>query len=291
VTGALLVVTGVSLFLVGVQMAGNAARITPSSVVFGSVGLVLVAAFVWWEKRAEEPIVPLRLFRDRVFTVSNMIGFITGTIMFGALIFIPLYLQAVRHVTPTVSGLRMLPMLAGMLITSIGSGRLVSRFGRYKIFVNVGTAVLALGMFLMTHVSTATTAWELAGMMFLVGAGMGLFMQTLVIAVQNSVPYRDMGAGTATITFFRTLGGAIGAAVLGAVLVLEEHRALPRFLAEYHDPAVAAAHAFVYGMDRAFLYAVPVAVLSFVLSFFLRDVGLKETIGPGRDSMAESMMG
>jgi MFS family permease len=211
--------------------------------------------------------------------------------MFGSLIFIPLYLQAVRHVTPTVSGLRMLPMLAGVLLTSITSGRLVSRIGRFKIFVNVGTALLTIGMYLMTTITVTTSAWTLAWMMFLVGAGLGLFMQTLVLAVQNSVPYTDMGAGTATVTFFRTLGGAIGAAVLGAVLVLQERRSLPHFLAIYHDPAVAAGHAFVYGMDQAFAYGVPVAAVAFGLSFLLRDVHLKDSVGPDRESMAESIMG
>jgi EmrB/QacA subfamily drug resistance transporter len=290
-TGSVLIVSGVSLFLVGVQIAGNAARITSTSLGFAVSGLVLVAMFVWWETRAEEPIIPLRLFRDRVFTVANVLSFITGTIMFGSLIFIPLYLQAVRHVTPTVSGLRMLPMLAGVLLTSITSGRLVSRIGRFKIFVNVGTALLTIGMYLMTTITVTTSAWTLAWMMFLVGAGLGLFMQTLVLAVQNAVPYTDMGAGTATVTFFRTLGGAIGAAVLGAVLVLQERRSLPHFLAIYHDPAVAAGHAFVYGMDQAFAYGVPVAAVAFGLSFLLRDVRLKDSVGPDRDSMAESIAG
>jgi EmrB/QacA subfamily drug resistance transporter len=291
IAGSVLIVTGVSLFLVGVQLAGSAAKLTTASVVYSVCGLVLIGAFVWWERRAKEAIIPLHLFHDQTFTVANILGFITGTVMFGALIFIPLYLQAVRHVSPTVSGLRMLPMLAGILLTSIGSGRLVSKIGRFKIFVNVGTAVLTIGLAWMTTISITTTTTTLATMMFVVGAGLGLFMQTLVLAVQNSVTAKDMGAGTATITFFRTLGGAIGAAVLGAILVLEERRSLPHYLAIYHDPAVAAARAFVHGLDQAFLYAVPVSALAFVLSFLLRDGGLKETLGARDSSMAESMMG
>ena len=178
--------------------------------------------------------------------MANILGFITGTVMFGALIFIPLYLQAIRHVSPTISGLRMLPMLAGLLITSIASGRLVSKIGKFKIFVNVGTAVLTVGLAWMSTISTTTSATTLAVMMFVVGAGLGLFMQTLVLAVQNAVSAKDMGAGTATITFFRTLGGAIGAAVLGAILVLEEQRSLAHYLALYHDPAEAAARTRLY---------------------------------------------
>jgi EmrB/QacA subfamily drug resistance transporter len=288
--GSVLIVSGVSLFLVGVQLAGNAAKVTTLSLVYALSGVVLVVAFALWERRAKEPIIPLRLFHDRVFTVANILAFITGTVMFGALIFIPLYLQAVRHVSPTVSGLRMLPMLAGVLLTSITSGRMVSKYGRYKIFVIVGTAVLTLGMLWMTTISLTTTVWTLAAMMFTVGAGLGLFMQTLVLAVQNSVPFEDMGSGTATVTFFRTLGGAIGAAVLGAVLLMVERRALPHYLAVYHDPALAAAHAFVHGLDMAFTWAVPVGFVSFGLSFLLREVNLRETVGGG-ESMSESMMG
>ena len=291
IAGSLLIVSGVSLFLVGVQLAGSAAKITPASLAYGLSGLTLVGAFVLWERRAPEPIVPLFLFRDRVFTVANILGFITGTVMFGALIFIPLFLQTVQGVSPTASGLRMLPMLAGVLLTSITVGRIVSRIGRYRIFVIVGTAVLAVGLALMTTISVTTGVWELAGMMFVVGAGLGMFMQTLVLAVQNSVPPQHMGAGTATITFFRTLGGAIGAAVLGAVLILKEGQAYPRYLAEYHDPLVAHAHAFVYGMDQAFIYGLPVAVLAFVLSFFMRDTELATTVPGEEGAVAEAMMG
>ncbi len=213
------VVLGVSLFLVGVQLAGSAAQITTTAAAYGIAGLVLIAVFIYWETRVPEPIIPLFLFRNRVFTVANLLGFITGGVMFGALIFLPLYFQTVRGLSPTASGLRLLPMLAGMLLMSITTGRLVSRFGRYKMFVVAGTAVLATALGLMSMITLTTGAWVIAGMLFLVGVGLGLFMQTLILAVQNALPREYMGTGTATVTFFRTLGGAIGSAVLGAVLV------------------------------------------------------------------------
>ena len=179
-------------------------------------------------------------------------------------------------------------MLAGVLLTSITSGRLVSRLGRYKVFVVAGTAILAGGMALMTMITVGTSGWALSGMLFLVGLGLGLFMQILILAVQNSVPRQFMGVGTASVTFFRTLGGAVGAAVLGAVLILNERSSLPRYTHRYGPGASAAHHAFVYGMDRAFIYALPVAVLAFLLSFLMRDVRLRG--GSDADAGAPSML-
>jgi predicted MFS family arabinose efflux permease len=276
VAGSALVVGGVSLLLIGVQTAGSAARITSSAWAWAIPGVVMLVAFVWWETRAQEPIVPMHLFRNPVFAVANILSFVTSSVMFGALIFIPLYLQSVRGVSPTVSGLRLLPMLAGVLLTSISAGRLVSAFGRYKMFVVSGTAILSAGLGLMTTITPGTGAWPLAGMMFVVGAGLGLFMQILVLVVQNTVPPQHMGVGTATVTFFRTLGGAVGSAVLGAILLLNERSSLPHYEQVYGAGSrLATAHAFTHGMDRAYLYALPPAVLSFLLSFLLREVRLR----------------
>lgn len=274
VLGALLIVTGVSLFLVGVQNAGSAAKLTASSVTFGVVGLVLVAVFVWWEARAAEPIVPLHLFRIRVFTVTNVLGFITGMVMFGALLFLPLYFQTVRRISPTFSGLRLLPMLVGMLSMSILSGRLISRRGHYKWFVVAGTAILAGGIGMMTAIKVTTSEWIIALMLLIIGLGLGLFMQVLVLVVQNAVPREHLGAGTAAVTFFRTLGGAIGAAVLGAVLVLQEKTHAAHYNHLYGTTA-GPLQSFTHAMDVAFLYAVPVAVLAFLLSFTLQEVKLR----------------
>jgi EmrB/QacA subfamily drug resistance transporter len=274
ITGSVLVVSGVSLFLVGVQIAGGAAKLTPTAYAYAIAGLMLIVGFVWWEKRAPEPIIPLFLFNNRVFVVTNILGFITGTVMFGALIFLPLYFQTVRHLTPTQSGFRLLPMLAGMLLSSISSGRIISRIGRYKGFVIAGTTLLAVALALMTHISISTGVWTISGMLFLIGAGMGCFMQTLVLAVQNALPSRYMGVGTASVTFFRTLGGAMGAAVLGAVLILIEKHDGPHYVALY-GPVRGAAESFTHAMDVAFLFALPLAVVSIALSFMLPEVRLR----------------
>jgi len=277
IAGSVLVVMGVSLFLVGVQVAGGAARITTAAYAYAIPGLILIVAFVWWERRAPEPIIPLKLFGNRVFTVANILAFITGTVMFGALIFLPLYFQTVRHVSPTSSGLRLLPMLAGMLLCSISSGRLVSKLGRYKVFINVGTAILAVAIATMTAITVGTTTLAISGMLFLVGMGLGLFMQTLIMAVQNAIPREFMGVGTASVTFFRTLGGAVGSAVLGAILILQERSTGAHYVAAY-GPKVGPLEAFTHGMDRAFLFALPLAVLAFALSFLLREVRLQGSI-------------
>ncbi len=280
VVGSILIVAGVSLLLIGVQVAGAAARVTTTAWAFLVPGMVLLVVFVWWERRAPEPIIPLHLFRNRVFAVSNVLGFISGTVMFGALLFVPEYFQVVRGLSPTESGFRMLPMLAGVLLTSISSGRAVSRLGRYKVFVVAGTGILAVGVALMSTVSVTSGAWAISGRLFVIGLGMGLFMQILTIAVQNSLERRHMGVGTASVTFFRTLGGAVGAAVLGAVLILNQKESLPHYVRQYGPGPEALHHSFVYGMDKAFIYAVPAAVLAFALSFLMREVRLRTSNAP-----------
>jgi MFS family permease len=202
-------------------------------------------------------------------------------VMFGALIFLPQYFQRVRGITPTLAGLRLLPMLAGMLLLSITCGRLISKYGRYKFFVIGGTFLLAVALAWMTTIGIATNGWIIAAMLFLVGAGLGMFMQTLIIAVQNAIPWEYMGTGTAAVTFFRTLGGAIGAAVLGAILVEQEKTTAAHYIHIY-GPTIGPLQAFTHGMDKALLFAVPVAVLAFLLSFLLREVRLRTATGdPG----------
>jgi EmrB/QacA subfamily drug resistance transporter len=279
VLGAILIVLGVSLFLVAVQDAGTAARITTQSWTYGAIGLLLIVVFIWWEGRAEEPIIPLHLFKNRVFTVANILGFITGLVMFGALIFLPQYFQRIRGISPTVAGWRMLPMLAGVLLTSITAGRLISRLGRYKVFVVAGTAILTLGLAWMSTITITSSGWLISAMLFVIGAGLGMFMQTLIVAVQNAIPYENMGTGTAAVTFFRTLGGAIGAAVLGAVLIEQERTHAAHYLYLY-GPTVGPMQSFTHAMDTAFLLTVPLAALSFGLSFFLREVRLRTGPAP-----------
>jgi EmrB/QacA subfamily drug resistance transporter len=285
VGGALLAVGGVALLLVAAQSIGQYAKLTSLAEIAGPIGLILIVAFVWWETRVSEPILPLRLFRNNVFAVASALSLITGAVMFGAILFLPEYLQIVRGVSPTLSGLRLLALLVGLLFTSIGSGRLISKWGRYKGFIVAGTALTSVGIYLMSLITVSTGALALYAMMFLVGAGLGLFMQTLVLATQNSIARQDMGVGTSAITFFRTLGGAIGAAVLGAV-VLDQEKVLGRADTARYGKVAGAAHAFTTGMDHAFMFSVPVAIVAFGLSFLLKEIKLQTSAGPAPASPA-----
>ncbi len=159
----------------------------------GFVGVVLIVAFVIAERRAAEPVLPLHLFSNRVFWVSCAVGFVVGFAMFGAITFLPLFLQIVQGVTPTLSGLRILPMMAGLLITSIGSGLLISQFGRYKMFPILGTAIMTVGLLLLSRMGASTGTVLSSLYMFVLGVGLGSVLQVLVIAVQNAVDSRIWG--------------------------------------------------------------------------------------------------
>jgi len=288
--GSVLSVLGVALVLVAVQDVGEYARMTPLAWALGPVGLVLIGLFVWWETRVAEPVLPMRLFRNKVFAVSSTLSLITGAVMFGAIIFLPEYLQVVRGVSPTMSGLRLLSLLVGLLFTSITSGLLISRWGKYKAFVVAGTALTSGGIYLMSLITVTSGSLTLDAMMLVVGAGLGLFMQTLVLATQNSISMADMGVGTSAITFFRTMGGAIGAAVLGAVVLDQEKVLSPRDIARF-GKVLGPGHAFTTAMDKAFLWSVPVAVLAFALSFLLKEVRLRTSGGGDASAVLDELSG
>jgi EmrB/QacA subfamily drug resistance transporter len=264
------------------------------------IGAVILAA-AWWitAGRAAEPVLPRRLFRDPVFSVSAGISFAAGFAMFGALSFLPIYLQVVRGVSPTVSGVHLLPMVLGLLLTSVASGQLIARLGRYKVYPIIGTAAVTVAMFLLSRL-TETTSWVIVDLyFFILGFGLGLILQVLVIAVQNSADYADLGTATSSVTFFRTIGGSFGVAIFGSVFVnrltaelrtgLHGHtlppgfspaaaQANPRALGSL--PAVLRAdvlHAYTLSLNTVFLAAVPVAAAAFVLTWFLREVPLRAT--------------
>src|SRR5262249_1012246 len=184
VLGAALLSGGVAALIIVTTWGGNEYAWGSTTIVgLGAVGVVLLAAFVWWESRASEPILPLSLFRWGVFSVANALGFTIGMAMFGAIIFIPLYLQLVYGASPTSSGLRLLPLMAGLLVAAILSGRAISRIGRYKIFPIAGTAILVVGMFLLSRLGVSTAPWLASVYMLVVGIGIGLVMQVLVLVV------------------------------------------------------------------------------------------------------------
>ena len=264
----------------------------------GAVSVVLLALFCLVETRAAEPIIPLGLFKNRTFSAASGVGFTIGFTMFGAIIYLPLYLQIVHGASPTVSGLELLPVIGGMLITFILSGQLVSRTGRYKIFPIIGSAVLGIGLLFLTHLGPTTSFGFAALGMFIVGLGIGLVMQVIVVAVQNSVPHSQLGTATATATFFRTIGGAFGVAVLGAVfsarLLANLTRGTSAAVAKQISSAVADSNpaklrglpthekllvigSFSHALQDVFIVAVPFAVLAFVLSWLMKEVPLRSS--------------
>jgi EmrB/QacA subfamily drug resistance transporter len=189
------------------------------STVLAVTSLLCLVAFVVWERRmGEEAILPQRMFRNRVFVLTTATSLLVGAAMFGGFVVLPLYLQIVRGATPTAAGLQLIPLMVGILITSGVVGRVMMRTGRYKVFPVVGTAVLFVAMLLFTQLGVDTPLWQVMLSMVVLGAGLGLCMQTLVIAVQNALPPRDMGVATSSVTFFRSMGGTFGAAVSLAVL-------------------------------------------------------------------------
>ena len=259
-------------------------------------GGVCIIGFVIAEQYAAEPVVPLQLFRNPVFSLSCAIGFVVGFALFGATTYLPLFLQVVNGASPTNSGLRLLPMILGLLLTSITSGRLISRWGRYKAFPIVGTALMTLGMFLLSRMNEQTSVLVSSLFMLVLGLGLGLVMQVLVIAVQNAVDYRNLGAATSGVTFFRSIGGSFGTAIFGAIFSnqLASHlsslaSSLPSgfnlstaesVAAIQHLPAAVRAvvvHAYTQSLSTVFLVAVPVIAVAFILSWLLPEVRLRTT--------------
>lgn len=254
---------------------------------------VALAAFVWVESRGAAPILPARLFGDSVFTVCCVLSFVVGFAMLGTLTFLPTYMQYVDGVSATASGLRMLPMVAGMLVTSTGSGTLVGRTGRYKIFPVVGTAVMAMSFVLMSRMDPSTSALAESLYLLILGAGIGLSTQVLVLIVQNTSRFDDLGVATSGVSFFFTIGGSFGAAIFGSLFVnfldprMESALAATGTPAEvvtspevlHRLPATAAApivSAYADSLTQVFLWAAPVAVGGFVLALFLRQVPLRD---------------
>lgn len=268
---------------------------SPAVVSLGVAGVVLLCVFLVVERFAKEPVLPLHLFRDRTFSVTSVVGFIVGFAMFGAVTYLPAYFQVVRGVSPTLSGVRMLPIMAGLLFMSIASGQVISRTGRYRAFPIVGTAVTTLGLYLLSLLGTGTSAWTSSIYMLVLGLGIGSVMQVLVIVVQNAVPHSELGVATSGATFFRSIGSSFGTAIFGAIfanllagnLTSHLHGAkLPRGFSAAditpatlaHVPALARA-GFIGGYDATlqtvFLFAVPVAALAFFATWLIPHVELR----------------
>jgi EmrB/QacA subfamily drug resistance transporter len=293
--GATLLTAGVSAIILVTTWGGNQYPWGSATIIgLALAGVVLIGLFVAQESRAEEPIIPLKLFRSAVFSVASSLGFMIGLAMFGAITFIPIFLQLVYGVSPTSSGLRMLPLMAGLLSASIISGRVISRIGRYKPFPIAGCAVTTLGMFLLSRLEVETPPWLASVFMLVVGVGIGLTMQVLVLAVQNCAPPRDIGVATSAATFFRSMGGSLGVALFGAIFAARLADELAQFPAEIaarftgglnispdevHSLPPAAQqdflHAFVAALSPVFLVGAVLTAVAFMLSWFLKEVPLR----------------
>ncbi|GHA67877.1 DHA2 family efflux MFS transporter permease subunit [Streptomyces termitum] len=278
---------------------------SPQIIGLAVLGAVLLVCFVAVERRAAEPVLPLRLFRVRTFTLVSVISFVIGFAMFGAMTYLPTFLQVVQGVTPTMSGVHMLPMVLGLLLTSTASGQIVSRTGRWKVFPIAGTAVTTIGLLLLHGLTETSPTWEMSLYFFVFGAGLGLVMQVLVLVVQNAVGYEDLGVATSGATFFRSIGASFGVAVFGTLftdrLTGELEDVFARAAAAglpvppgtdagrvAADPRAAAhlppelrpevLHAYATSITDVFLYAAPVVLLAFAVSWFLREDPLRASV-------------
>jgi EmrB/QacA subfamily drug resistance transporter len=308
--GAALLVGAVTCALLVSVWGGNEYEWTsPTILGLGTAALVLVFLFIVQERRTVEPILPLRLFRNSIFSLSSAVAFVTGTAMFGAIIFVPLFLQVVTGTTPTRSGLLITPLMLGLITSSVAAGRIISKTGRYRIFPILGGAVLTVGLFLLSRMTPETSKLASTVYMVVTGLGIGMLMSVLVLAVQNAVDHRDLGVATSANGFFRSMGGAVGVAVFGSILNSRLAANLGRALnalgpaAAGFDPSVlqdtdrirtldpvvrpAVIAAFAQSLHAVFLWAVPFGVIAFVLTLFIKELPLREVAHVG--SLAEAV--
>jgi EmrB/QacA subfamily drug resistance transporter len=310
--GTALLVSAVGSILLAVTWGGTQyAWSSPVVIGLAVVGAALLAVFVAVERRAAEPVLPLYLFRNRVFAISTGTMFIVGLAMFGGIIYLPLFLQVVGRKSATAAGLLLLPLILGIVVTSISSGRVISRTGRYKAFPVVGMAVMAFGLYLLSTMGPTTTEVTAGVYMTVLGLGLGMVMQVLVLTVQNAVDRRDLGTATGAATFLRSMGGSFGVALFGAVLAnrlatnladllpgghlpagISEStlRGSPKVIlslpAAVRDPVI---DAFARSIDTVFLAAVPIALVGFALTLFLPEVPLRTTHDEAPDPLAAGL--
>jgi EmrB/QacA subfamily drug resistance transporter len=260
------------------------------------LSVILTVGFLFAEHSAKEPILPLKLFSNRVFSVASAVGFIVGVALFGSVTYLPLYLQVVKGSSATESGLQLLPLVAGLLITSVGSGQLIVRFGRYKIYPIIGTAIMVVGLLLLSRLEVGTSRLVASFYMLVVGLGLGFVMQVLVLAVQNAVEYADLGVATASATLFRSMGGTLGVPLFGAIF---SNRLRSELTARLPDAAVGQIPShigpaqidqlpplihqpFIEAYDAAikpiFLLAAAIALAGFAVTWLLQEKPLRQTV-------------
>ncbi len=307
--GAALLAASLSAIVLFTSLGGTTwAWGSPKIIGLIVLSVILVPAFVWAESRAAEPIIPLSLFRNHTFSVTSAVGFIVGFALFGAVTYLPLYLQITKGSSPTKSGLQLLPLMAGLLVTSIVSGQLITRRGRYRMFPIAGTALMVVAMFLLSTLTAGTSIWLEAVYALILGLGLGMVMQVLVLAAQNAVDFRMIGVATSGSTLFRQVGGSIGVALFGTIFANRLATELAtRVPADVRVPKTAnpatirhlppVAHrafedAFAAALHPVFLTAAGVSLVAFALAWLLREVPLRSSahaadpIPPQRDEQS-----
>jgi len=306
---SLLALALIGIVLVCTLGGVNYKWLSPAIIGLAVASVLLVIVFVMTENRAAEPVLPPRLFGNRVFSVTSAISLVVGFALFGSVTYLPLFLQVVRGASPTGSGLQILPLMGGLLITSIGSGQVISRTGHYKPFPICGTFLMIIGLYLLSHMNAGTSHGVSSLYMFVLGLGLGMVMQVLVLAVQNAVEYKDLGVATSGATLFRSVGGSVGTALLGAIFASRlKHNLATNFAANpstahlpasqisklagaignpaslkklpkpIHDVYIAS---FTNALDRVFVVAAIVTAVAFVLSWFLQERALRESVSAG----------
>lgn len=311
--GIAFVAVGASALILATSWGGNEyAWSSPVIIGLFAGGVAALAVFCWVETRADQPMLPMRLFGNPVFTVCSILSFIVGFAMLGALTFLPTFLQYVDGDSATVSGVRTLPMVIGLLIASVFSGNVVSKTGHYRVFPIVGSLVMGVGLYLLSLMGPGTSAWLASFYMFVLGTGIGLCMQVLTIAVQNTVEYTDLGTATSGVTFFRTLGSSFGTAVFGTIYTNTLAPQLKDGVAEaartsgtdpaalmkaatspegLHElPSATAApivEAYADTLQSVFLWTVPVTLIGFVVALFLKQVELRDSARMGSTDLGE----
>ncbi len=290
--GAALLSFALTAIILVTSLGGNTFAWNSAFVLgLGAAAIVSLLGFVAVEARSPEPILALSLFRNRTFTITSAVGLIVGLALFGSVTYLPLHLQLVKGESPTGSGLQLMPMMLGMLVTSVASGRLISRWGRYRPFPIAGTILMTIGLLLMSRISAAMSVWETSADALVLGLGMGMIMQVLILAVQNSVDYEHLGVATSGATLFRAIGGALGVAMFGALFAQELHAQLSATLPpgaalptaaspaalQALAPEIRAAYlaAIETALQLVFRVAAAIAAVAFLLTLGLREVPLR----------------
>jgi EmrB/QacA subfamily drug resistance transporter len=303
--GATLIVGGVSMLLVWVSLAGNDfAWISGTSAALVLAGLAVIAAAIWVVMRvAVEPLIPMRLFRDRTTSLATGASGLIGLAMFGSTVYLSQYFQLSRGMSPTEAGLMSMPMVLGLALSSMVTGRIISQTGTWKRFLVGGMVVVIAGLAMLATVDEATTLWHIGVYMAVLGIGLGATMQNLVLAVQNNTTQADLGAASSVVAFFRSLGGSIGVSALGAVLSSQVAAKLSSLGGGHQShsipdldtlPAGVRAlveQAFGEATGHLFLVALPFAVAAFVCVLFIREVPLRTTIDLAEEIAPEAVSG